>query len=99
MFKTTPRLKTNAAEVRFTFDGRALRAPAGTSLAAALLLNGEAAVREAPVSAAPRGPFCLMGVCFECLVEIDGKPNQQACMLEVADGMTVRRQASLAGES
>jgi len=99
MFKTTPRLRTGAAEVRFSFEGRELRAPGGTSLAAALLMNGEAAVREAPVSAAPRGPFCLMGVCFECLVEIDGKPNQQACMLEVADGMTVRKQARLAGGS
>jgi len=43
-----------------------------------------------------RGPFCLMGSCFDCLVEIDGIPNRQACMVEVTEGMTVRRQAGAA---
>ena len=54
--------------------------------------NGEAVFRESPVSGAPRGPFCLMGACFECLVMIDGKPNRQACMAEVAENMEVHRQ-------
>jgi predicted molibdopterin-dependent oxidoreductase YjgC len=92
MFKVSPRLDARAPEVRFRFEGRALRAPEGMTLAAALLLNGETAFRDSPVSGAPRGPFCLIGACFECLVEIDGEPDRQACMVEVADAMEVRRQ-------
>jgi predicted molibdopterin-dependent oxidoreductase YjgC len=41
------------------------------------------------VTGAPRGPFCLMGVCFECLVEIDGRSNCCACMTQVAPGMRI----------
>lgn len=92
MFKTTPQLDPGGPRVRFLFEGRELQAPEGTSLAAALLANGETAFRESPVGGGPRGPFCLMGVCFECLVEINGKPSKQACMTEVAEGMEVRRQ-------
>ena len=39
----------------------------------------------------PRGPFCMMGVCFDCLVEVDGVPNVQGCMTLVSDGMQVRK--------
>lgn len=45
----------------------------------------------APVSGQPRGPLCMMGVCFECLVEMYGVSNKQACMLEVTPGMRVRQ--------
>ena len=43
-------------------------------------------------SASSRGPYCMMGVCFDCLVEINGLPNQQACMIKAKSGMTVNRQ-------
>ena len=43
-------------------------------------------------SGVPRAPWCMMGVCFECLVEIDGAAGRQACMIEVRDGMRIRRQ-------
>ncbi len=92
MFKTTPRLDPGGASVRFRFEGRELRAPEGMNLAAALLLNGVLDFRESPVTGTPRGPFCMMGACFECLVAIDGKPDRQACMVAVAEGMEVRRQ-------
>ena len=92
MFRPSPRLEPGAAEVRFRFEGREMRAPAGMTLAAALLLNGEAWFRDSVITGARRGPFCLMGMCFECLVEIGGKPNRQACMVEVAEDMEVRRQ-------
>lgn len=78
--------------VHFTFDGRPLAGRPGDSLAAALLANGVMRFRDSPVSGAPRGPFCLMGVCFECLVEIDGVANWQACMVPLAEGMRVRTQ-------
>ena len=57
-----------------------------------MLLAGLPSVRETPVSGAPRGPYCLMGICFDCLAEIDGIPNRQACMVTVVPGMTIRRQ-------
>ncbi|MCF8482217.1 MAG: (2Fe-2S)-binding protein [Rhodospirillum sp.] len=79
--------------VTFTFEGQPITAQAGDSVSAALLLAGETVFRDTPISGAPRGPFCQMGVCFDCLVEIDGQPNRQACMTPVAEGMVVCRQA------
>lgn len=70
-------------------DERALEVPAGISVAAALLLAGTTAFHPAAVSGKPRAPYCMMGVCFECLVEIDGRPNQQACLVTVREGMRI----------
>ncbi|MHA1153412.1 MAG: (2Fe-2S)-binding protein [Alphaproteobacteria bacterium] len=92
MFKIAPQLDPGGPSVRFRFEGRELRAPEGMNLAAALLSNGELAFRESPVTGAARGPFCLMGACFECLVVIDGKAGRQACMVAVAENMEVHRQ-------
>jgi D-hydroxyproline dehydrogenase subunit gamma len=75
--------------VRVRFDGRAYDLPAGANLAAALLAAGMRAFRLTPVSGAPRGPFCMMGACFDCLVEINGT-TRQACMMEVVEGMEIR---------
>lgn len=79
-----------SAGLRFEFDGRPVTARAGDSVAAALLAAGHRLIRTTPVSGAGRGPFCMMGTCFECLLEIDGEPNRQGCMVEVRDGMRVR---------
>lgn len=83
---------TEDGSVVFTFEGGSLTAETGDSVASALLAAGETVFRTTPVSGTGRGPFCMMGVCFECLVEIDGVPNRQACMTPVRSGMTVRRQ-------
>ena len=85
------RLEPSATRLRFSFEGQAIDAAQGDSIAAALLAAGIAHLRDTPVSAAPRGPWCLMGVCFDCLVEVDGMPNRQACLVPVAEGMQVRR--------
>jgi predicted molibdopterin-dependent oxidoreductase YjgC len=81
--------------VAFTFEGRPVQARRGDTVSVALLLAGETVFRGSAVSGAPRGPFCQMGVCFDCLVEIDGQPNRQACMTPVTEGMAVRRQTTL----
>ena len=81
-----------AANVTVTVEGRDIHIAGGASAAAAVLLAGLPSVRETPVSGAPRGPYCLMGICFDCLAEIDGIPNRQSCMVTVAPGMTIRRQ-------
>ena len=82
----------NRARVSLQFDGRPIEARAGDSVAMALLQDGCIPFRTTPVSGAPRAPLCLMGVCFECLLEVDGRANVQGCMVEVRDGMQVRRQ-------
>jgi predicted molibdopterin-dependent oxidoreductase YjgC len=87
---------TDEASLRFTFDGAEVRARAGDSVAAALLAAGHVAFRDTAVSGSARGPFCMMGACFDCLVEIDGVPARQACMVPVAEGMRVARQRGAA---
>jgi predicted molibdopterin-dependent oxidoreductase YjgC len=86
------RLESDRAAVRIRFEGASMTARAGDSVAAALLAGGVGVFRETPVSGAGRAPWCMMGVCFDCLVEIDGVANRQACMVTVADGMEIRRQ-------
>lgn len=86
------RLETAEPSLRFTFDGTAMTARHGDSVAAALLANGVAVFRRSPVSGAPRGPYCLMGVCFECLVVVDGVGNRQACLVPLQDGMRIETQ-------
>jgi hypothetical protein len=79
-------------QVTFTFDGVPIAASAEDSVAAALLAAGIHACRTTPVSGAPRGPYCMMGVCFECLVRIDGVGNRQGCLVQVREGMKVETQ-------
>ncbi|CDM25348.1 binding-protein-dependent transport systems inner membrane component [Castellaniella defragrans 65Phen] len=90
LFRRLPEKETGAErEIGMDLDGMAVRVPAGISVAAALLLLGVDRFRASAVSGMPRAPYCMMGVCFECLVEIDGEPNQQACLVTVRDGMRV----------
>jgi D-hydroxyproline dehydrogenase subunit gamma len=90
MFKREGEGSGRAVSLRI--DGREVSASAGDTVAAALLLAGLPHCRTTPVTGAPRAPYCMMGVCFECLVVIDGTGNQQACMVPVRDGMVVERQ-------
>ena len=78
--------------VSITIDGMPFEAALGETVAAAVLISGRTYTRTTPVSAAPRAPFCLMGVCFECLMVIDGQPNQRACQAYVAEGMCIETQ-------
>ena len=80
--------------VEIVLDGAAVEAYEGETVAAVLLARGEAATRTT-VKGEPRGVFCGMGVCFDCLVVVDGVPNTRACMTWVRDGMQVSRQDGL----
>ncbi|MCX5496699.1 (2Fe-2S)-binding protein [Kaistia dalseonensis] len=75
-------------------DGRAVTAEAGRPLGAILHRETNAVLRETPKSHAPRGLFCGMGVCFDCLVTIDGRANVRACVTPVRDGMRVETRRS-----
>lgn len=81
-----------AHSVRMTFNGVTKTVAPGLTVAAALLGQGESRLRASPVSGQSRAPYCMMGVCFECLVEIDGVPNRQSCLIPVREGMSVRSQ-------
>jgi D-hydroxyproline dehydrogenase subunit gamma len=75
-------------------DGRPVTAHAGETVATVLIAEGHRATRTT-AGGEPRGVFCGMGVCFDCLVVVDGVPNTRACMTFVAEGMDVRRQEGL----
>jgi glycine/D-amino acid oxidase-like deaminating enzyme len=81
-------IRPNAEPVGITFDGRPIPALPGETLAAALTAAGEMVLRHTP-KGAPRGLHCGMGACFDCLVTIDGRANQRACLAKVSPGMVV----------
>jgi predicted molibdopterin-dependent oxidoreductase YjgC len=78
--------------VRFQFDWQEIEARPGETIAVALLAAGVRALRTTDRGSEPRGIFCNMGVCFDCLVEVDGYPNVRACQTIVREGMQVRTQ-------
>jgi D-hydroxyproline dehydrogenase subunit gamma len=78
--------------VEIMFDGEPLAAFGGETLAAAMLAHGRRTFRYSPRSGGPRGLFCGMGVCYECLMVVDGHPNARACMTPVRAGMDARTQ-------
>lgn len=80
------------AAVTVDVDGRLVAVPAAASAAAAILLAGLTSIRDSAVGGRARAPYCMMGVCFDCLAEIDGVPNRQSCMVTVRNGMRIRRQ-------
>ena len=87
MFKKRP--ETSGETIAIEVNGKRLDARAGDTVAAALLAAGFVHTRQTPVSGAPRAPYCMMGVCFECLVTIDDVANLQACTVIVRQGMRI----------
>ena len=85
--------KSQDKVVTIWFEESPVQAQEGESVAAALLIAGVKYLRNSQVSGKPRMPYCWMGVCYECLLEIDGEQNQQSCLITVKDGMHVRRQS------
>lgn len=82
------------APVSLMLDGRTVTAYEGESVAGVLLAEGEPAMRTTQ-SGDPRGVYCGMGVCFDCLVVVDGVPNTRACVTWAREGMVVSRQDGL----
>ena len=79
----------------FALDGAEVAAYEGESIAAALLASGRRFTRTTERTGEPRGYFCGMGVCQDCLVTVDGSPNVRACMTPVRHGMRVETQRGL----
>lgn len=76
----------------FAFDGRPVAAEPGQSVAAALWAEGIRSWRRTRHGDEPRGLFCGIGVCFDCLVVINGVSGQRACLVEARDGDVVQAQ-------
>jgi predicted molibdopterin-dependent oxidoreductase YjgC len=75
-----------------SFDGRQVHAREGDSVASALLAAGIRATRETSVSGAMRGPWCMMGACFDCVAIVDGRRGVRTCMTEAREGLRVETQ-------
>ncbi|MGW2465049.1 (2Fe-2S)-binding protein [Streptomyces sp. NPDC004457] len=75
-----------------SLDGRPLQALPGQTVAAALWAAGVTAWRSTRGAGRPRGVFCGIGVCFDCLVTVNGRPNQRACLVPVRPGDDIRTQ-------
>ena len=90
MFKQLPNSEIENVEV--FLNSQRVMVPQGTTVAAMALAQGLRATRTTPVSGSQRAPFCMMGVCYDCLMIIDGKANQRACATYVKNGMQVETQ-------
>ena len=86
------RLGDGGTAVTLKVDGQPIGARAGDTVAAAMLAAGIDRFRTTPVTESPRAPYCLMGVCFECLVTVDGIGSRQGCLVPVAEGMKIETQ-------
>jgi len=84
-----PRGLTRGPAVALTFDGAPIEAYAGESVGAALLAADVRALRRTRNGDAPRGLFCGIGACHDCLVRVDGSGPVRACLTPVRDGMAV----------
>ncbi|MBY0265979.1 MAG: (2Fe-2S)-binding protein [Burkholderiales bacterium] len=97
MFKLLPESNPLAPAVTVVVNGRSVAVPQGCSAAAAMLMHGGGSTRTTPVSGEARAPYCMMGLCYECLMEIDGEPNQQGCLVIVREGMHINPQLGKPG--
>jgi len=90
MFKQLP--EDNIDKVEIVLNGQPIQVTKGISVAAAVLSQGQSYFRTTPVSDSKRAPFCMMGVCYDCLMVINGQANQRSCATYVENGMTIEVQ-------
>ncbi|MCK5424195.1 MAG: (2Fe-2S)-binding protein [Emcibacter sp.] len=88
---------TEGVKITFTIDGTPSSCQEGETVAAAILATNPDYTRKTTVKGDVRAPFCMMGACFECIMEIDGVPNRQACLILVKEGMKIRRNKLVIG--
>lgn len=75
-----------------TIDGKPVTAERGETVASVMMRQPQPSCRNTPVHGSPRAPFCMMGVCFDCLAIVDGVSSTQTCLIAVEQGMCVERQ-------
>ena len=75
--------------ITFTFNGNPIQCEEGQSIAAALIKSDQRELRKTRFGDEPRSIFCGIGICFDCVVVINGVANQRSCLIEAHDGMKV----------
>lgn len=80
------------SEIQVTLDGKVITATEGQSVGALLLTQGQRATRTTRNNGKPRGMFCGIGICFDCLITINGVTNQRACLTVVEQSMAIETQ-------
>tara|TARA_B100001250_G_C19143463_1_gene504840 strand:- start:25 stop:312 length:288 start_codon:yes stop_codon:yes gene_type:complete len=86
------KLRKSKNTVSIIFEGEKINVEDGQTVAAALLSRGYFVLRDSKINSNPRSVFCMMGICFECLMIIDGFRGQQACLVQVKEGMEIKLQ-------
>jgi len=89
MFKKVGAVRS---KVTITVDGQPMEAEIGEPVAAVVLRSSRPYTRVHPVAGTPRAPYCMMGICHDCIAIVDGVPSTQTCRTMVRDGMVVQRQ-------
>ncbi len=84
--------KSAKREVTFTFNGEIFKGVEGQSIAAALMATGVRELRKTRFDDEPRLIFCGIGICFDCVVVVDGVANQRACLVEIAEDIKIESQ-------
>jgi len=79
--------------ITIEIEGVSVVAEPGETVAAVLLRQAKPWSRLTPVTQSKRAPYCMMGVCFDCLAVVDGNSSVQTCLLPVSDGMRVEPQS------
>ena len=92
MFKRMNNAITSSKTVRLTIDGKEIVASQGDTVVAAMLVAGFVYTGITPAKEKRRAPYCMMGICFDCIVEINGIHNKKACQILVQEGMRVNIQ-------
>ncbi|MCK5829639.1 MAG: (2Fe-2S)-binding protein [Methylococcales bacterium] len=90
MFKQLPNDQLEMVDI--LLNGEKIQVPLGTNVAAMTLSQGQRYTRTTSLSGSKRAPFCMMGVCYECLMVIDGIANQRSCVTYVKQGMQIETQ-------
>ena len=79
-------------KIILTVDGKAVAAFEGEPIAAALMASGHRVFRYTTRRKEPRGVFCALGRCTDCVMTVDGQPNVRTCVTPARDGMIVQTQ-------
>ena len=75
--------------ISFTFNGETFDGEPGQTVAAVLIKSGNRVLRSTRFGGEERSIFCGIGICFDCVVTINGISNQRSCLVEISEGMKV----------
>ena len=78
-----------SAPINFTFNGSTYSGEAGQSIAAALISQDQRVLRTTRFDDAPRSIYCGIGICFDCVVVVNGIANQRSCLIEITEGAVI----------